>query len=65
MNKMNILIKKAFLKELNKLADYVGSYKCPECGYDSHTSEKDQPNFCPKCGATLITSSTSETHVNS
>lgn len=62
---MNTLIKKAFFQELLKLADNVGSYKCPECGYDAHDNELDQPDFCPYCGAAMNTSSTSETHVNS
>lgn len=62
---MNQLIKQAFLKELNKIADNVGSYRCPECGYDSHDNELDQPEYCPYCGAALNTSSTAETHVNS
>jgi rubrerythrin len=59
---MNKLIKQAFFK---KLADYIGSYKCPRCGYDPHTSETDQPNTCPRCGEPMITAQTSETHVES
>jgi predicted RNA-binding Zn-ribbon protein involved in translation (DUF1610 family) len=62
---MNDIIKEAFINEIQKLSDYSGSYKCPYCGFDQHSSESDYSNICPKCGKAISTAQTAETHVNS
>ena len=62
---MNQLIKLSFLKELNKIADAISSYKCPECGFVPGGSEKDQRAYCPKCGASMNNAPGYETRQNS
>ena len=60
---INKAIKCSLFNELNKIA--TGSYKCPECGYDPHDNELDNPDYCPICGSSMATGGTAETHVNS
>jgi rubrerythrin len=63
--KFRKLASEAFDDEFKKLAEAIGHYECPNCGFDSHTSEGDAPDVCPNCGEPMSDGPGYDTRTNS